>query len=93
MKSLTGRLLLALLIPFAILVAIAGAITCWVVYNEQEVTADRVLVGSVRTLSLAFDAPEPLRPELVSLAVNLLKRRARPNTYYSIHHRGRLVAG
>jgi two-component system sensor histidine kinase TctE len=93
MKSLTGRLLLALLIPFAILVAIAAAITCWVVYNEQEVTADRVLVGSVRTLSLAFNAPEAVRPKLVPLAVNLLKRRARPHTYYSVHHRGKLVAG
>jgi len=93
MSSLTSRLLLALLLPLALLVAVAAGITCWVVYYEQEVTADRVLIGSVRTLSLAFDSPQQVRPALIPLAVNLLKRRARPHPYYSVYDGERLVIG
>jgi two-component system sensor histidine kinase TctE len=93
MRSLASRLLLALLIPLLLLVSIAAAITCWVVYHEEEVTADRVLIGSARTLSLAFDSPQQVRPALLRLALDLLKRRARPNPYYSVYDGERLVAG
>ena len=93
MSSLARRLLLALLVPLALIVAIAAAISCWVVYSEQEVTADRVLIGSVRTLSLALDAPREVRPALLPLAVNLLKRRTRPDPFYSVYDGQRLMVG
>ncbi|MDE8651207.1 sensor histidine kinase [Novosphingobium album (ex Liu et al. 2023)] len=91
--SLRARLTGAVMLPLAALVVIFGGIACWVIAKTINVTSDRVLVGSVRTLSVALDAEPDMRPRLVPLAVHLLQRRSQPATFYSIHHGDKLVAG
>lgn len=81
------------MIPLTALLLLVGTVTCIVIHNTLELSADRVLVGSTRTLSLALDAPETVRNEVVDLAVHLLQRRARPVPYYSIYEGQKLVSG
>src|SRR5262249_53737635 len=81
------------MVPLAGLVLLFGFITCWSLHTNFSRTSDRILVGSVRTLSVAFDADEALRPRLVPLAVHLLQRRARAVVYYSVYHGDRRLAG
>lgn len=91
--SLRSRLTGAVMVPLIALVFIFGGLTCWFMHSNLSRTADRVLVGSVRTLSLALSVDEPLRPTLMPLAIHLLERRARPVVHYSVYHGGKLIAG
>jgi len=81
------------MMPLTALLLLVGTLTCIVIHNTLEMTADRVLVGSTRTLSLALDSPPDARPRVLDLAVQLLQRRARPQPYYSVYEGKRLVAG
>jgi two-component system sensor histidine kinase TctE len=91
--SLRARLTGAVMVPLAALVLVFGGLTCWFMHTNIVLTSDRVLVGSVKTLSLAMDADPRLRPELMPLAIHLFQRRARPLTHYSIYHGDRLILG
>jgi two-component system sensor histidine kinase TctE len=91
--SLRARLTGAVMVPLVALVLLFGGLSCWFMHANAARTADRVLVGSVRTLSVALDSDPALRTELMPLAVHLLQRRARPVPQYSIYHGDRLVAG
>jgi len=91
--SLRGRLTGAVMVPLAALVLLFGGLTCWFMHTNTAHTADRVLVGSVRTLSVALDSDPALRTQLLPMAVHLLQRRARPVPHYSIYHGTRLIAG
>jgi two-component system sensor histidine kinase TctE len=91
--SLRARLTGAVMVPLIALVIIFGGLTCWFMHTNLSRTADRVMVGSVRTLSLALSVNQDLRPQLMPLAIHLLQRRARPVVHYSIYHGGRLIAG
>jgi two-component system sensor histidine kinase TctE len=92
-SSLRTRLTGAVMVPLLALVAMFGVITCWVVNNSMATTSDRILIGSVRVLSRAYDAEAKLRPTLFPLAVHLLQRRSAPVTYYSVYHGRALLAG
>jgi two-component system sensor histidine kinase TctE len=92
-RSLRARLTGAVMVPLIALVIIFGGLTCWFMHTSQWRTADRVMVGSVRTLSLALSVDEHLRPQLMPLALHLLQRRARPVVHYSIYHGDTLIAG
>lgn len=92
-QSLRFRLTAAVIIPLAALILFFGVVTLWVAQNNEADTVDRVLIGSVRTLSLAYNSPAADRERLVPLAVHLLKRRARPVVHYSVWRGDRLVAG
>ena len=91
--SLRFRLTAAVLLPLTALVLFFGIITTLVARNNEADTVDRVLIGSVRTLSLAYNSPASDRERLVPLAVHLLKRRARPVVHYSVWRGDRLIAG
>ncbi len=91
--SLRGRLTGAVMVPLAALVLLFGGITCWTLHTNYSRTSDRVLVGSVRTVSVALNAEEALRPRLVPLAIHLLQRRARAVTVFSVYHGDKLIAG
>ena len=92
-RSLRVRITGAVMVPLAGLVAILVSVTAWAVHATDADTVDRVLAGSVRTLSLAYSAPPEQRPTLLPLAVHLLERRARPVVNYAIHEGDRLVSG
>lgn len=91
--SLRARLTGAVMLPLLALVVIFGGIACWVIAKTINVTSDRVLIGSVRTLSVALDADPDMRPRLVPLAVHLLQRHSQPVTFYSVYHGDELVTG
>ncbi|WP_253201332.1 sensor histidine kinase [Sphingomonas quercus] len=80
------------MLPLAALVVIFGGIACWVIFKTASMSSDRMLIGSVRTLSVALDAEPDMRSRLVPLAVQL-QQRSQPITFYSVHHGGALVAG
>ena len=91
--SLRLRLTGAVLMPLAALVLLFGIITIWVTHETEADTVDRVLVGSVRTLSLVYNSPLPERERLLPLAVHLLQRRARPVVHFSVYRGTQLLAG
>lgn len=92
-SSLRLRLTGAVIVPLAALILFFGVATAWVAHDNEAETVDRVLIGSTRTLSLAYNSPAEERERLVPLAVHLLKRRARPVVHYSVWRGDRLVAG
>lgn len=91
--SLRLRLIAAVMLPLAGLLTLFGLVTCLEIRNTHEGTRERVLVGSVRTLSLALAAPQGTRGKLMPHAIHLLQRRARPVIYFSVHEGRRLIAG
>lgn len=91
--SLRFRLTVAILVPLAALILFFGIMTAWVAHDNEADTVNRVLIGSVRTLSLAYKSPVADRERLVPLAIHLLKRRARPIVHYSVWRGDQLVAG
>ena len=92
-KSLQARLIAAVMLPLALLVALLTGITGWVVGATDADTLDRVLVGSVRTLSLAFDQPPDVRQRIAPLVIHLLKRRARPVVNFSVYRGSEVLMG
>lgn len=91
--SLRLRLTGAVLMPLAALVLLFCIITALVTHDTEATTVDRVLIGSVRTLSLAYNSPAADRERLVPLVIHLLRRRARPVVLYSVYRGKTLVAG
>lgn len=81
------------MLPLATLVMVFGGIACWAIGKTINVTSDRVLIGSVRTLSVALDAEPDMRRRLIPLAVDLFQRRSQPVTFYSVYHGDKLIAG
>lgn len=92
-SSLRLRLTGAVMVPLTALVLLFGIITTWVTHDTEADTVDRVLVGSVRTLSLVYNNASPERERLLPLAVHLLKRRARPVVHFSVYRGRQLLAG
>ncbi|RSU47250.1 ATP-binding protein [Sphingobium yanoikuyae] len=92
-SSLRLRLTGAVMMPLTALVLVFSVITALVNHNTEADTVDRVLVGSVRTLSLAYNSPPADQKRLVPLVIHLLQRRARPVVHYSVYRGDRLVAG
>ncbi|MFT3976676.1 MAG: HAMP domain-containing sensor histidine kinase [Sphingomonas bacterium] len=92
-KSLQARLIAAVMVPLALLVALLAGITGWAVRNTDADTLDRVLVGSVRTLSLAYDQPPEVREKIAPLIIHLLKRRARPVVNFSVYRGKQVLMG
>ncbi|MFC3444159.1 sensor histidine kinase [Sphingobium rhizovicinum] len=91
--SLRLRLTGAVLMPLAALVLLFCILTALVTHDTEANTVDRVLIGSVRTLSLAYNSPAADRERLVPLVIHLLRRRARPVVLYSVYRGQTLVAG
>jgi len=92
-KSLQTRLIAAVMLPVALLVALLTGIAGWVVSNTEAETLDRVLVGSVRTLSLAFGQPPAVREKIAPIVIHLLERRARPVVNFSVYRGNKVLMG
>jgi two-component system sensor histidine kinase TctE len=86
-------MLLAFVGLLVILEIIVGASAQWIVHQNIDTGSNRVLLGSLKTISVAFAEPEPMRSKVMPIALKLLRRRARPVTHYSIYHNGQFVAG
>lgn len=81
------------MMPLTALVLLFGTLTVLVTHDTEATTVDRVLIGSVRTLSLAYNSPPADRERLVPLVIHLLQRRARPVVHYSVYRGKQLIAG
>ncbi|WP_133254989.1 sensor histidine kinase [Phenylobacterium hankyongense] len=91
--SLRGRMLLAF-IGLLIVLEVAVALSAHAILHQNyDSGGNRILLGSLKTISVAYAAPEPLRSKVVPMALKLLRRRARPITYYSVYSGGRFVEG
>ena len=90
--SLRARLTGAVMLPLAALVVIFSGIAYWVIATTISTTSDRMLISSVRALSVALDAEPDMRSRLVPLAVQL-QQRSQPVTFYSVYHGDQLIAG
>jgi two-component system sensor histidine kinase TctE len=93
LRSLRGRMLLAfigLLVALELIVALGAHA---ILHQNIDSGSNRILLGSLKTISVAFAQPEPMRSKVVPIALKLLKRRARPVTYYSVYAGERFIAG
>lgn len=91
--SLRARLTGAVMVPLTALVILFAGITLWTTHDTEANTVDRVLIGSVRTLSLAYNGPPDLQGRIIPLTIKLLRRRARPVVHYSVYLGSRLIGG
>jgi two-component system sensor histidine kinase TctE len=93
LNSLRGRMLLAfigLLVALELIVALGAHA---IIHQNVDTGSNRILLGSVKTVAVAFAEPEPMRRKVMPIALKLLRRRARPVTYYSIYSGGRFIEG
>jgi two-component system sensor histidine kinase TctE len=93
LDSLRGRMLLAfigLLVALEVVVALSAHA---IIHQNVDTGSNRILLGSVKTVAVAFAEPEPMRQKVMPIALKLLRRRARPVTYYSIYSGGRFIEG
>lgn len=93
MTSLRARLTAAVMMPLLALAVTFGAITCWVIGRTVSVASDRMLVGSVTTISRVIGTDAAIRDELLPLAVHLLQSRTSPVPHFSVYDGDRLLAG
>jgi two-component system sensor histidine kinase TctE len=64
-----------------------------ILHQNVDSGGNRILLGSLKTVSVAFAEPEPMRSRVMPMALRLLRRRARPITLYSVYSGGRFIAG
>lgn len=93
-NSLTGRLLVSLVLPamgLAIILALGGAIT---IQNIVETVNDRVLGASARSIAdtLALEDGE-ITLDLPMSAFGMLENESRDNVYYGVWRGSQLVTG
>ncbi|RKF21155.1 sensor histidine kinase [Altericroceibacterium spongiae] len=93
MTSLRARLTSAVMMPLLALAITFGGITCWMIHRTFSMTSDRILVGSVTTISRAVLARESAGVELLPFAVHLLDNPTTPVSHYSVFIGDRLVSG
>lgn len=93
-RSLTGRLLWALMGTLTIVAILLGAGGAWLINGIVEGSADRLLGASARAIAetLAVDDGE-ITLDLPPFALGMLENNARDNVYYSVRHNGRLITG
>src|SRR5258708_10360079 len=90
---LPGRMLLpfiGLLVALEVVVALSAHA---IIHQNVDTGSNRILLGSVKTVAVAFAEPEPMRQKVMPIALKLLRPRARPLTYYSIYSGGRFLEG
>jgi two-component system sensor histidine kinase TctE len=93
LSSLRGRMLLTF-IGLLLVLELAVALSAHAILHQNfDSGGNRILLGSLKTVSVAFAAAEPMRSEAMPMALKLLRRRARPITYYSIYSGGRFIEG
>src|SRR3546814_849923 len=93
MKALRARLTAAVMMPLLALAITFGGTTCWMIHRTISTASDRLLVGSVLTISRAIEAERATHESLLTLAVELLRTRSAPLPVYSVFDGDRLVTG
>jgi two-component system sensor histidine kinase TctE len=93
MNSLRGRMLLAFIGLLVVLELVVALGAHALVHQNFDSGSNRILLGSVKTVAVAFAQPEPMRAKLMPMALKLLQRRARPIPHYSIYSGGKFIQG
>lgn len=93
-RSLTIRLLLALVVPLLISSILIGLGGAWVIRSVVDYTSDRLLAGSVRAIaeSATFENGQ-LRIDMPPWSLALLDSPQRDSVYYSVRQGEGLLTG
>ena len=93
-RSLTVRLLLALVIPLIVSAALIGIGDAWVTRRVVDYTSDRLLGGSVRAIAESVTAENgQVRVDLPPWALGLLDSPQRDSVFYNVRQSGRTLTG
>jgi len=93
-RSLTVRLLLALVVPLIVSAALIGIGDAWVTRRVVDYTSDRLLGGSVRAIAESVTAENgQVRVDLPPWAFGLLDSPQRDSVFYSVRQSGRTLTG
>jgi two-component system sensor histidine kinase TctE len=93
-RSLTRRLLWALVGSLTIVAVVLGAGGYWVIHGVAESSADRLLGASARAIAetLAVEDGE-ITLDLPPFALGMLENNSRDNVYYSVRLDQKLITG
>ena len=93
-RSLTVRLLMALVIPLIVSAALIGIGDAWVTRRVVDYTSDRLLGGSVRAIAESVTVENgKVRVDLPPWAFGLLDSPQRDSVFYSVRQSGRTLTG
>lgn len=93
-RSLTVRLLLALVIPLIGSAALIGLADAWVTRRVVDYTSDRLLAGSVRAIAESVTLQDQqIHVDLPPWAFGLLDSPQRDSVFYSVRQSGKLLTG
>ncbi len=93
-RSLTVRLLMALVIPLIVSAALIGIGDAWVTRRVVDYTSDRLLGGSVRAIAESVTVENSqVRVDLPPWAFGLLDSPQRDSVFYSVRQSGRTLTG
>lgn len=92
--SLIKGLMLAQMAPLALLAVFLAGVGAWTAHKVVEMTADRLLAGSVRAILQGVSAENSaIRVDLPSWALGLLDGPERDVVFYSVRQGDRLITG
>ncbi len=93
-RSLTVRLLLALVVPLIVSAALIGVGGAWVIKGVVDYTSDRLLAGSVRAIAetVTFEDGK-IAVDLPPWSLGLLDSPQRDSVFYSVRQSGHMLTG
>ncbi|USQ95212.1 sensor histidine kinase [Caulobacter sp. RL271] len=93
-RSLTTRLLVALVAPLIVSAVLIGIGDAWVTQRVVDDTSDRLLAGSVRAIaeSVTFET-DHIEVDLPPWAFGLLDSPQRDSVFYNVRESGRVLTG
>ena len=93
-RSLTGRLLVAMLLPMSLLAVVIGVGGSWAAGELVEAVNDRILSAASRAIADSLTVDQGKIGLSLSPAIfGMLENNERDNVYYSVRYEGRLLTG
>jgi two-component system sensor histidine kinase TctE len=94
LRSLTARLLLALVVPLIVSALIVGVGGAWVTQRVVDYSSDRLLAGSVRAIAESITVEnDKVWVDLPPWSLGLLDSPQRDSVYYNVRQGGRVLTG
>jgi len=94
LRSLTARLLLALVVPLIVSAVIVGVGGAWVTQRVVDYSSDRLLAGSVRAIAESITVEnDQVWVDLPPWSLGLLDSPQRDSVYYNVRQGGRVLTG
>jgi two-component system sensor histidine kinase TctE len=94
LRSLTTRLLLALVVPLIVSALIVGVGGAWVTQRVVDYSSDRLLAGSVRAIAESITVEnDKVWVDLPPWSLGLLDSPQRDSVYYNVRQGGQVLTG